>query len=158
LSFILRDLRLSDLEALYRLDRICFEPDIAYSRSEIRGFLLLETAEGVAAEEEERLLGFAIGCLLPRQTGQLLTLDVHPEARRRGVGRALADEVLKRLVRAGARRLRLEVDVRNDGAIAFYKSLGFRIVRRVANYYGERRDAFTMEAPGSGFEGARRKA
>jgi ribosomal-protein-alanine N-acetyltransferase len=143
-SFTLRDLQTSDLEALYRLDRICFEPGIAYSRAEIRRFLSLENAAAIGAEEAGRLLGFAIGYLMRRDTGHLLTLDVHPEARRRGVGRALAQAVLERLARAGARKIRLEVDVGNEGAVAFYRTLGFRPIGRIPDYYGSGRDAFSM--------------
>ncbi len=50
--------------------------------------------------------------------------------------------------RAGATTVRLEVDVRNASAMAFYRSFGFRKVGRIPDYYGEGRDAFEMERAG----------
>ena len=46
----LRDFRMGDFEAVYRLDQACFEPGIAYARSELRRFLSLSTAQTVVAE------------------------------------------------------------------------------------------------------------
>ena len=39
----LREILPSDFESLYRLDQICFEPGIAYSREELRRFLGIPT-------------------------------------------------------------------------------------------------------------------
>lgn len=140
----LREVRDEDLEALYELDQLCFEPEIAYSRAEISRFLALPTAEAVALERGGRLAGFAIGHLVGRRVGSVLTLDVAPGERRRGTGRSLLEEIVSRLERRGARKILLEVDVRNRGAIAFYERLGFETSNRVPDYYGEGRDAFEM--------------
>ena len=145
----LRDIRLNDLEALFRLDRLCFEPGIAYSREELQTFLDLPTREGVLGEigedPDRTLAGFAIGALVDRRTGHVITLDVAPQLRRRGAGRALLTELLARLARAGARRVVLEADAGNTGAIAFYRGLGFRRRRRIPNYYARGRAAVEME-------------
>ena len=141
----LRDVRRQDLEAMYRLDQRCFEPGIAFTRAQIAAFFDLESLQGVSAEVEGRLAGFAIGYLRRPGLGGVLTLDVDPGQRRRGLGRALFTELLARLERAGAEEVRLEVDVRNASAIAFYRSFGFRRRRRISNYYGEGKDGFEME-------------
>ncbi len=130
---------------MYRLDHRCFEPGIAFSRAEVARFFELESLEGVAADLRGRLAGFAIGYLRRPTIGGVLTLDVDPDARRKGLGRALFEELLARLERAGASAVRLEVDVRNAGAVAFYRSFGFRKLGRIADYYGEGKDAFEME-------------
>lgn len=130
---------------MYLLDRRCFEPGIAFTRAQIASFLDLESLQGVVALSRGRLLGFAIGYLRRPGQGGVLTLDVEPEQRRRGVGRALFAELLARLERAGASEVRLEVDVRNAGAQAFYRSFGFGKLGRIPDYYGEGRDAFEME-------------
>jgi ribosomal-protein-alanine N-acetyltransferase len=130
---------------MYRLDHRCFEPGIAFTRAQIESFLGLESLEGVVAEARGELIGFAIGYLRRPALGGVLTLDVDPDQRRGGVGRALFTELLSRLGRAGAETLRLEVDVRNAGAIAFYRSFDFRKLGRVPDYYGEGKDAFEME-------------
>ncbi len=153
----LREIRPSDFEALYRLDQICFEPGIAYSRGELRRFLGVPTADGLVAELDGTIAGFAIGYLTRESVARVVTLDVHPSFRRRSLGKALLEELLNRFSRAGGREARLEVSTENTGAIAFYRKLGFRQRRRIPGYYGRGRDAIEMEkkvlVSGSGFPG-----
>lgn len=141
----LREARSRDLDALYRLDQLCFEPGISFSRGQIRQFLRLPTAQAVIAETGGSLAGFAIGYLPRPGLGSVLTLDVDPGKRRHGVGRVLLEDLLARLKAAGARRVRLEVDVRNASAISFYASLGFVRSKVIPDYYGPGRDADRME-------------
>ena len=145
LTVTLRPVTLADLEALYRLDRICFEPGIAYSRGELRRFLGMAGAEGVVSEEDGEVAGFAIGYLSGRRIAHVVTLDVRPARRRGGLGRLLLEKLLARLARAGALEGRLEVSTENAGAIAFYEKLGFQTRRRLRDYYGPGRDALEME-------------
>lgn len=139
----LRNVRKGDLEALYRLDQACFEPDIAYTRGQLRDLLSRDHAVGLVAELEGALSGFAIGHRTGGR-GHVVTLDVAGGYRRRGVGRVLLRELVGRLERAGARTVRLEVDLRNVGAIRFYERLGFRETRRLRGYYGDRLDGLEM--------------
>ena len=134
----------ADIEALYALDQVCFEPGIAYSRGELRRFLGIATAEGVLADEDGALAGFAVGYLTRGRTAHVVTLDVGPAQRRRGLGKSLLEALLARLAQAGARQVRLEVSTENEGAIAFYERLGFRTRRRLRDYYGPARDALEM--------------
>ena len=140
----IRSVAPADLEALYELDSVCFEPGIAYSRGELRRFLGMATAEGLVAEEDGTIAGFAIGYLSGRRIGHVVTLDVRPARRRGGLGKLLLEELLARLARTGAREGRLEVSTQNGGAIAFYESLGFRTRRRLPDYYGPGRDGLEM--------------
>ena len=146
-TVLLRDPRDEDLEALYRLDQLCFEPGIAYTRGQIRRFLRLATARGVVAEVGGEIAGFAIGYRSRRGVAHVLTLDVHPDFRRRRLGHALMRGVLSRMAADGATETRLEVDVRNAGAIAFYERLGFQPLRRLEDYYAAGRPALEMRLP-----------
>jgi ribosomal protein S18 acetylase RimI-like enzyme len=152
----LREILPSDFESLYRLDQICFEPGIAYSRGELRRFLGIPTADGLVADLEGTIAGFAIGYLARGSVAHVVTLDVHPSFRRRGLGKALLEGLLSRFSRAGAREARLEVSTENAGAIAFYRKLGFRRRRRIPDYYGRGRDAIemrkTFQVSGSRFQ------
>jgi mycothiol synthase len=64
----------------------------------------------------------------PRRRGlaQLHIVGVVPTHQRRGLALALVVELLERLTRAGHRRIELDVDAENAGAIALYERLGFR--------------------------------
>jgi ribosomal-protein-alanine N-acetyltransferase len=152
---LLRRARLEDLPQLWRLDRICFEAGIAYSQREIRRFLEIPGAESVLADAGGELAGFALGYLDPPDLGRVVTLDVDPAFRRHGLGRRLLEAILDRLAAAGAARAFLEVDVRNSGAIAFYRERGFRETRRLPSYYGPGLDAFEMTREVTRREGTR---
>lgn len=52
-------------------------------------------------------------------------LFVRSEARRRGVARALVNRTLERARERGCRRVELDTNEDNDGAIALYESVGF---------------------------------
>lgn len=66
---------------------------------------------------------------------ELENIVVHLEYLRRGIARALLDELLERLRRAGCRRLHLEVRDSNAPARSLYRSLGFSEVGRRPGYY-----------------------
>lgn len=141
---VLRSVRPGDLPRLWALDRICFEPGIAYSRREIQRFLRLPGARSVVAETAREIAGFALGYPDAPDVAHIVTLDVHPDFRRHGLGRKMLQELLVALAAAGSTRALLEVDVRNSGAIEFYRRQGFRQTRRVPSYYGRGFDAFEM--------------
>lgn len=60
----------------------------------------------------------------------VLALGVHPEHRRRGVGRALLAALLDRAARAQLLRVELQVRADNAPAIALYTQAGFQIEGR----------------------------
>jgi [ribosomal protein S18]-alanine N-acetyltransferase len=144
IDILLREIRPGDLEALYQLDQICFEPGIAYSRTELKQILRVAAGLSIVAEADGEIVGFAAGYLSARHHGHVVTLDVSPQSRRGGIGRALMAELMERLARAGAVQVKLEVDARNAAALAFYKGFGFRRRRKIADYYGADRPAWEM--------------
>jgi ribosomal-protein-alanine N-acetyltransferase len=129
---------------MWALDRDCFPPGIAYSRSALRAFLSRKTAVTIVAERGGRLIAFVLGWMPKRIEGHVITLDVVGWARRQGVGRWLMIELERRFRAAGVRRVQLEVAVSNTTAIAFYEGLGYRTVRRLAHYYGRGLPAWKM--------------
>jgi aminoglycoside 6'-N-acetyltransferase I len=85
--------------------------------------------EGVAlvAEEDGRALGFVF-CVLGdrgRRTAHVTDIYVRPEARNRGIGRALLAELVEPARAAGLEHVSLEVLVRNTDARRLYERLGF---------------------------------
>jgi ribosomal protein S18 acetylase RimI-like enzyme len=79
------------------------------------------------------ILGYAYATLEPRNwndlldaAGKLNDLFVDPAGRRRGVGRALAGEVLARLRARGVPRVVLMTAWQNPQAQAFFEAIGFR--------------------------------
>ena len=89
------------------------------------------------------------GLILIRQAAdeaEILTIGVVPEARRRGVARALVEAAAKSL--SEVKSLFIEVDVMNREALAFYEVMAFQTAGRRKDYYqhadGSRSDALIM--------------
>jgi [ribosomal protein S18]-alanine N-acetyltransferase len=91
------------------------------------------------AEAEGRLLGFAVGKVigLGAELGELESVVVAEAARRGGVGRALCGGVVAWCRAEGAGVVELEVRAGSAGVIALYEGLGFVVVGRRKEYYGE---------------------
>lgn len=137
-----------DVDALFALDQACFRPGIAYSKAELKYFLFHPRSISLVAEDEGSIAGFAVVEIAAdgrRRVGHVVTIDVPAGQRRQGVGRTLMDALRDACVRAGAELMRLEVAIDNDGAIAFYKRLGFAETGRIRSFYMGNLDALQME-------------
>jgi len=136
-----------DMEALFALDQQCFRTGIAYSKAELQYFLFHPRSISVVAESAAGIAGFAI-MEFPmengRPIGHIVTIDVSPAQRRKGVGRLLMDALLDLCRRAEASHMRLEVAEDNDGALAFYRGLGFTETGRIRGFYMGKLDALQM--------------
>ena len=78
---------------------------------------------------------------------EILTLAVHPEARRQGLARRLISAAVDHLA---VEKMFLEVAEDNHAAVALYQACGFAESGRRVNYYknadGSRSDALLMQA------------
>lgn len=143
------DARPADLPALLELEEACYPPGQAYGREEYR--YALEVANSVNLKLAGSPLEAFGGAFLHdgRRTGNVYTVNVHPRARGRGLGRRLVEGLEARMVEAGMARSVLEVNVANEPAIRLYESLGYERVERLRNYYQNyaERDAFRYAKP-----------
>lgn len=136
------------MESLFALDQACFRPGIAYSRAELRYFLFHPRSISLVAEEESDLAGFAIAemsSVSGKRFGHIVTIDVVPARRKQGVGRKLMNALIDACRAEGALSMRLEVAVDNDGALEFYRLLGFTERGRIRGFYMGKLDALRME-------------
>jgi [ribosomal protein S18]-alanine N-acetyltransferase len=145
----LRGFQMRDLAGLHHLDQICFPRDIAYSKTELQYFLTHPRCSCWIAEDSgSKLAGFLIIERVSRNgrpAGHIITLDVDPAERRRGLGRLLMQTAEEQMKQEGAGVMSLEVAQNNAAARQFYRSLGFVTRGRIAKYYGGRVDAEVME-------------
>jgi len=98
---------------------------------------LLESVSGGiawAAELDGRVAGILIGQIAADEF-EILNLAVGKACRRRGVATQLVRAAFENARSAGARQAYLEVRASNEGGIAFYTRMGFRICGRRPNYY-----------------------
>lgn len=141
-----------DLDTLVAIDARCFPPAIAYPREEMASLLRDPRALTLVAEGVGSILGFAsvrtfTQRRLPAPThgSELVTIDVLPEFRRRGLGRKLYQRVEDRVRSGGGKEIHLHVALGNTAALSLYESLGYRVLARVPQYYGAKLDAWRME-------------
>lgn len=98
-------------------------------------------------EEADPLLAYAVMMHVLDET-HLLNLSVSHGNQRRGVGRQLLRQLMRRSVERGSRGMFLEVRPSNESAVALYESEGFKRVGLRRNYYPApdrtREDAIVM--------------
>ena len=82
----------------------------------------------------EKVIGYIVASL-ENGKGHIISLAVHPEFRRRGVGSALLKEVLTSMKKRGILTVKLEVNENNVSAINFYKKHGFKFLKKIKKYY-----------------------
>jgi ribosomal-protein-alanine N-acetyltransferase len=144
----LRPYRASDLKRMHALDVVCFERPFRFTREAMRRFSEAKSARVIVAEERGALAGFVILDVqgsVEGGVGYVVTLDVAPSFRRRGVGRALMVEAEEQARRAGCRAMLLHVFAGNLAAMRFYESMGFLRSRRVEAFYGAGLDAWVCQ-------------
>jgi len=150
-TYSLRPYSPSDLETLYEIDQLCYPPEIAYSRRELRNYLRFPGANCLVAEAVVKniaesgpvIIGFCITARL-RAEGYIITMDVLAAHRRQGVAAALLAEAERRLSENGVCEVGLETATDNDSAIAFWQKHGYRKCGIRKHYYPGGRDAFSM--------------
>ncbi len=135
----------ADAAAILRL--AAAEPLFSREDREVVEELLLDSLEDpepgdyrfLTALDEGRVAGFACYGPTPltRGTYDLYWICVGRKYRRRGVGRALLQAVLRRLRRSGARLLSVETSGRRDFAPTreFYERAGLTATARVPGFY-----------------------
>jgi len=140
----LRGLEATDFFRLYQIDQICFETGIAYSRAELFFHLKHPASVAKVVELKGDVVAFAVARILDDLSAHIITLDVIPEARRRGIGTSLMRAMHREFQSRNVAVSILEVDVENGGALNFYRGLLYETVETLRGYYSGRRDAYRM--------------
>ncbi len=143
MALSLRSYEPHDFAALHRLDRSCFPLGISYSKTTLRYFLTIPSADCVVAKEENRIAGFILSEENP-PLAHIITLDVAAKERRHGVGTALLQKLESNLAARGVRSILLETATDNEAAVAFWQRHGYRSEAVLKRYYLGRIDAYEM--------------
>lgn len=143
MNITLRNFKPEDFDTLYEIDQACYEPEVAYSKRELRAYLRFSGSHCLVAEAETRIAGFCISARRD-ESGYIVTIDVLPQFRRDRVGSTLLAEIERRLAANGVREITLETATDNDSAVAFWTKHGYRNRGVKKDYYPGGRDAFAM--------------
>lgn len=142
------------------LEEVLFIERASFSMPWSRGAFLYEIEQNRVARchvvrDDGRLVGYI--CVWEVADEMHITnIAVHPDERRRGIGRSLLGSILEEARRRATRAVVLEVRPSNSEARALYEAFGFRVVgRRRGYYYDTGEDALVMEVALAGEEPGR---
>jgi len=127
----------TDLGTLYKIEQECFTKE-AWSKEQIAMFLQAPDAVSLTVKERDEIAGFVIG-LTNRHNGMkighIVTIDVLPNHRRKGIGMALIGSIEQEFKRMGVKVCYLEVREGNLAAMRLYRKAGYVEFERLENYY-----------------------
>jgi ribosomal-protein-alanine acetyltransferase len=127
------------LDKFYEIEKQCFIQE-AFTRQQIAYLLTDYNSIGLAARVNGEIAGFVIARIdIGRgiSFGHILTLDIAPSHRRKGIAQKLLREIEEIFKERGVRECRLEVREDNVAASNLYQKLGYKKVGKLEKYYGE---------------------
>lgn len=142
-NLTIRQAEAKDVYAISEMDKRCFTMPWSYAafEQEIAGN---DMALYIVAEIEGQIVGYA-GLWLILDEGHITNVAVHPDFRRRAVGKALLSVLIRASEEDGAMRHTLEVRASNEAAIRLYEGFGFRKYGLRRRYYEDNdEDAIIM--------------
>ena len=149
-DIVVRNANLEDLVQMDAIEELCFGERSRFPYETLLELLSARNVVGLSALFEEVVVGFIFFTTHPAiRTSTVITLDIHPEFRRRGIARDLMERMMAIAQGQGKNNVVLQVDVENTQAQELYHSLGFEQKGKLRDYYGEGLDAYelSMELP-----------
>jgi len=134
----IEDASIRHLDRLYEIEMECFEKE-AFAKQQIAHLLTDNNSVGLVAKVNGEIAGFIIGMIYAERsslTGHILTIDISPSHRRKGIAQRLLREIEDIFKEKGVTTLRLEVREDNIAALRLYRKLGYKKIARLKGYYG----------------------
>ncbi len=128
-----------DLDTLYKIEMECFSKE-AFSKQQIASLLTNYNALNLVAKIDNEIVGFIIGMIqIERNSlvGHILTIDVSPRHRRKGIAQRLLQEIEKIFAEKNVKICCLEVREDNVAALKLYEKLGYKRISKLKHYYGD---------------------
>jgi ribosomal-protein-alanine N-acetyltransferase len=132
-----------DMPEVLAIEQECFE--FPWCEEDFIRCLRQRNCIGMVAEASERILGFMV-YELHKHRLHILNFAVHERFRRRTVGTQMAKKLITKLSHDRRSRIMLEIRETNLPAQLFFRSLGFRAVSVLRQFYEDTpEDAYLMQ-------------
>ena len=132
-----------DMPSVLAIEKNCFE--FAWNEDDFIRCLRQRNCIGMVAEKDDEIVGFMI-YELHKNRLHILNFAVHGDHRRTGVGESMCSKLFGKLSHERRNRIMLEVRETNLEAQLFFKSLGFRAISVLRDFYDDTvEDAYLMQ-------------
>ena len=132
--FFIRECRPEEAEALLALWQAAgTSSSVTDTIADIRG-AIESSASVLVAEVDRHIIGSLIATF-DGWRGNMYRIAVHPDYRRRGIGRALVKEGERCLAKLGVKRITALVEEKYPWAIAFWSDIGYEIEPGIARFF-----------------------
>jgi ribosomal-protein-alanine acetyltransferase len=148
MATVIEDALISHLDRLVEIENECFRED-TFTKEQIAELLKEYNCVGLVARVDKTIVGFVIGMIyIDRKAlyGHILTIDVLPMYRRRGIGNKLLQEMERIFEQKGVRASYLEVKEDNAAAVNLYRKSGYQKIDKLAGYYGKTNGIYFRKA------------
>ena len=139
MTFKIENASIQDLDKLCKIEMECFSRE-AFSKQQIASLLANYNSLSLVAKINSETVGFIIGMMhIERNSlvGHILTIDVLPKYRRKGIAQRLLQEIEKIFAEKNVKTCRLEVREDNVAALRLYERLGYKRISKLKYYYGD---------------------
>lgn len=132
--FFIRACHPEEAEALLTLWQAAgTSPSVTDTITDIRS--AIESSASVLVAEVDRHIVGSLIATFDGWRGNMYRIAVHPNYRRRGIGRALVKEGEKRLAKLGVKRITALVEEKYPGATAFWSDVGYEIEPGIVRFF-----------------------
>ena len=143
MNFRIIQLGIRDLKACIDLDRKSLKGLWTKSQWERELTDPKRICIGIIDLETKNLLGLCSAWLVIDEL-QITSIAVHPLHQRKGLGKVLISDLIKRSNSLLSNQIHLEVKNTNKAAKALYKSMGFKVIGNRSNFYKDGSDALIL--------------
>ena len=136
-NLTLKKLDKEDVNGLYEVSSLSLKE--TWSLGSIEQELSNKFARYIVCKDGDKVIGF-IGAWLIASEGQITNLAVHPDYRKKGIGKKLMKSLISSLKNEDCNAITLEVRESNTIAKNLYKNLGFLSEGIRKNFYEDNKE------------------
>jgi len=132
------------LDKFSEIENQCFDQE-AFTKRQLAYLLTDYNSIGLVAKTDNAVTGFIISQVEIENDmtyGHIITINVVPSCRRKGVGTQMLKEMEKILKEKGINECHLEVREDNHAALKLYLNSGYQKVAVLEKYYGGKHGLF----------------
>ena len=132
------------LDKFCEIENQCFDQE-AFTKRQLSYLLTDYNSIALVAKTDSEIAGFIISQVeIENDTpyGHIITINVGPSYRRKGIGTQMLKEIEKILKEKGVNECHLEVREDNSAALKLYQKSGYQKIAKLEKYYGNKNGLF----------------